>query len=95
VRFMINPTSLDSAYYWAVSDKNSLGDSNDLGGRTTQSTLRGTFHTPVATRLINSKIESISKPVQAASIRYESGKPMIITDFSILATSQLLQEGKY
>ena len=34
--------------------------------------------------------KSTNKAAQAASSRYESGKPVIITDFSVLATRQAL-----
>jgi hypothetical protein len=80
------------ACYWAVSCKASFGDSNDLGGRTStanQASLNDRQHTSNDSADEFAR-KSINKAAQAASSRYESGKPVIITDFSLLTTRQAL-----
>lgn len=75
--------------YWPDSYKASLSDSNDLGGRTTRPALqvRRTCNTPAADWLTDQNW--IDKHGHAGEINPPRiGKPMIITDFSILATTE-------
>ena len=81
------------ACYWAVSCEASFGDSNDLGGCTKPRPIwqvSTTGNTPATNQANDFARKSTSTAAQAASSRYESGKPVIITDFSLLATKPAL-----
>lgn len=92
VRFMINPTGPTGLVTGLSAVKLHLAIRMNLTA--VQHNRSGKPQGPpthsATTWQMNSLRNQQNKAAQAASSRYESGKPVIITDFSLLATRQTL-----